>query len=109
LLFVTATTGLGLLMSSFAKTQIAALAATAIFTLLPTVSLSGLNEPVSSLEGPAAFIGNIYPATYFINISRGVFSKALEFDDLGRDFAALAAAVVVITLLSILALKKQEG
>ncbi|MDD2451102.1 MAG: ribosome-associated ATPase/putative transporter RbbA [Sulfurovum sp.] len=108
LLFVTATTGLGLLMSSFAKTQIAALAATAIFTLLPTVSLSGLNEPVSSLEGPAAFIGNIYPATYFINISRGVFSKALEFGDLGRDFAALAAAVVVITLLSILALKKQE-
>ncbi|HEY9190735.1 MAG TPA: ribosome-associated ATPase/putative transporter RbbA, partial [Sulfurovum sp.] len=108
-LFVTATTGLGLLMSSFAKTQIAALAATAIFTLLPTVSFSGLNEPVSSLEGAGAVIGNIYPATYFINISRGVFSKALEFDDLHHDFAALAAAVVVITLLSMAALKKQEA
>lgn len=108
LLFVTATTGLGLFMSSFAKTQIAALAATAIFTLLPTVSFSGLNEPVSSLEGAGAVIGNIYPATYFINISRGVFSKALEFNDLRHDFAALGAAVVVITLLSMLALKKQE-
>jgi ribosome-dependent ATPase len=109
LLFVTATTGLGLLMSSFAKTQIAALAATAIFTLLPTVSFSGLNEPVSSLEGAGAVIGNIYPATYFINISRGIFSKALEFSDLRHDFAALGAAVVVITLLSMLALKKQEA
>ena len=108
LLFVTATTGLGLFMSSFAKTQIAALAATAIFTLLPTVSFSGLNEPVSSLEGAGAVIGNIYPATYFINISRGVFSKALEFNDLRHDFIALAASVVVITLLSMIALKKQE-
>ncbi len=108
-LFVTATTGLGLLMSSFAKTQIAALAATAIFTLLPTVSFSGLNEPVSSLEGAGAVMGNIFPATYFINISRGVFSKALEFRDLSYDFSALATIVVVITLLSITALKKQEA
>lgn len=109
LLFVTATTGLGLFMSSFARTQIAALAATAIFTLLPTVSFSGLNEPVSSLEGAGAVIGKIFPATYFINISRGVFSKALEFSDLRHDFAALTAAVVVITLLSMVALKKQEA
>jgi ribosome-dependent ATPase len=109
LLFVTATTGLGLLMSSFAKTQIAALAATAVFTLLPTVSFSGLKDPVSSLEGAGAVIGNIYPATYFINISRGVFSKALEFHDLRHDFAALGAAIVVILLLSMLALKKQEA
>lgn len=108
LLFVTATTGLGLLMSSFAKTQIAALAATAIFTLLPTVSFSGLNEPVSSLEGVGTVISTIFPATYFINISRGVFSKALEFNDLYHDFIALTAIVIVITLLSMLALKKQE-
>ncbi|WP_345987262.1 ribosome-associated ATPase/putative transporter RbbA [Sulfurimonas sp. HSL1-2] len=108
LLFVTITTGLGLLMSAFTRTQVAALAATAILTLLPTISFSGLSEPVSSLEGAGRIIGEIYPATYFINISRGVFSKALTFGDLSRDFAALAAAVVIITLLSIAALKQQE-
>ncbi|MHC3995568.1 ribosome-associated ATPase/putative transporter RbbA [Thiomicrolovo sp. ZZH C-3] len=108
LLFVTITTGLGLLMSAFTRTQIAALAATAILTLLPTISFSGLSEPVSSLEGAGRVIGEIYPATYFINISRGVFSKALTLSDLSRDFAALAAAVVIITLLSIAALKQQE-
>ncbi|WP_345969475.1 ribosome-associated ATPase/putative transporter RbbA [Sulfurimonas sp. HSL1-6] len=108
LLFVTITTGLGLLMSAFTRTQVAALAATAILTLLPTISFSGLSEPVSSLEGAGRIIGEIYPATYFINISRGVFSKALTLSDLSRDFAALAAAVVIITLLSIAALKQQE-
>ncbi|UFS61838.1 ribosome-associated ATPase/putative transporter RbbA [Sulfurimonas sp. HSL-3221] len=108
LLFVTITTGLGLLMSAFTRTQVAALAATAILTLLPTISFSGLSEPVSSLEGAGRVIGEIYPATYFINISRGVFSKALTLSDLSRDFAALAAAVVIITLLSIAALKQQE-
>jgi ribosome-dependent ATPase len=108
LLFVTTTTGMGLLMSAFTRTQIAAMAGTAIFTLLPTISFSGINEPVSSLEGVGRMIGEVYPATYFINISRGVFSKALSFADLSRDFAALAAAVVVITLLSMAALKKQE-
>ncbi len=108
LLFVTATTGLGLLMSAFTKTQIAALAGTAILTLLPTVSFSGLKDPVSSLEGFAAFIGNIFPATYFINISRGVFSKALTFGDLSVDFVALTLSMVVITLLSMAALAKQE-
>ena len=109
LLFVTTTTGMGLLMSAFTNTQIAAMAGTAIFTLLPTISFSGVNEPVSSLEGAGRMIGEIYPATYFINISRGVFSKALTFGDLAHDFAALGAAVVVITLLSMAVLKKQEA
>ncbi|MFW2371933.1 MAG: ribosome-associated ATPase/putative transporter RbbA [Gammaproteobacteria bacterium] len=108
LIFVTATTGIGLLMSSFTKTQIAALAATAIVTLLVTVSFSGLTEPVSSLEGPGAVIGALFPATYFLNISRGVFTKALELSDLYADFLALATFVPLLTLLSLIALNKQE-
>lgn len=108
LIFVTATTGIGLLMSSFTRTQIAALAATAIVTLLATVSFSGLTEPVSSLEGAGAVIGRLFPATYFLNISRGIFTKALEFGDLHGDFLALAAFVPVLTLLSLVALNRQE-
>ncbi|MBP6096019.1 MAG: ribosome-associated ATPase/putative transporter RbbA [Methyloversatilis sp.] len=108
LIFVTATTGLGLLMSSFARTQIAALAATAVVTMLATVTFSGLTHPVSSLEGAGRLIGTFFPATYFLNISRGVFSKALEFRDLHADFLALIAFVPVLTVLSVLLLKKQE-
>jgi len=107
-IFVTATTGIGLLMSSFTRTQIAALGATAIATLLATVSFSGLTNPVSSLSGIGALIGQLFPATYFLNISRGVFTKALEFKDLYMDFLALAAFIPVLTLLSVVFLSKQE-
>ncbi|MDY0056932.1 MAG: ribosome-associated ATPase/putative transporter RbbA [Methyloversatilis sp.] len=108
LIFVTATTGLGLLMSSFARTQIAALAATAVVTMLATVTFSGLTHPVSSLEGVGRTIGTFFPATYFLNISRGLFTKALDMRDLYADFVALAAFVPVLTLLSVWLLKKQE-
>lgn len=108
-LYVIVTTGIGLFMSSFAKTQIAALTGTAILSLLPTIQFSGLKEPVSSLEGVGAFMGDIFPVTYFINISRGVFSKALEFKDLYFDFTVLGISIFVIIFFSIVVLKKQEA
>lgn len=108
LIFVTVTTGIGLLMSAFTKTQIAALGATAITTLLATVSFSGLTNPVSSLTGIGGYIGQVFPATYFLNISRGLFTKSLEFKDLYSDFLALAAFIPVLTLLSVVFLSKQE-
>ena len=108
LIFVTATTGIGLLMSAFTNTQVAALAGTAILTLLPTINFSGIKDPVSSLEGVGAVIGTLFPVTYFINISRGIFSKALGFSDLYGDFLALSLAVPVLTVLSLILLSKQE-
>ena len=108
LLYVVVTTGIGLFMSSFAKTQIAALAGTAILTLLPAINFSGLRDPVSSLEGVGAIIGTFFPVTYFVNISRGIFSKAVDFTGLSFDFMALAISIIVITIGSMLLLKKQE-
>jgi len=108
LLFVITTTGLGFLISSFAQTQIAALAATAILTLIPTINYSGLKDPVSSLEGVGAIIGTIFPVTYFINISRAIFSKNVDFSGVYPDMLALLIAIIVITLSSMMLLKQQE-
>jgi ribosome-dependent ATPase len=108
LLYVTATTGIGLLISTFTSTQIAALFGTAILTMLPTVQFAGLTTPVSSLEGVGYWIGQFFPATYFLIISRGVFTKALDFSDLAGQFLALAAFIPVLTLLSLALLRKQE-
>ncbi len=107
LLYVTATTGVGLLISAFTNSQVAALAGTAIGTLLPTIQFSGLIEPVGSIEGAGAFIGPIWPATYFLVISRGVFTKALGVGDLYGELMALAVFIPVLTLLSMVLLKKQ--
>ncbi len=56
----------------------------------------------------AHLIGQVYPATHFLTISRGVFSKGLDFVGLDPSFWPLALAVPVILGLAILLLKKQE-
>jgi ribosome-dependent ATPase len=108
LLYVMATTSFGLLISSFTQTQIAALFGAAIATMVPTVLFSGMMQPVTSLEGAAALIGQGFPAAYFMAISVGAFTKALGFSDLSKDFLALGIFFVVLTALSTLLLKKQE-
>ena len=108
LLYIFAATAMGLLMSSFMRSQIAAIFGTAIATLIPATQYSGMIDPVSSLEGIAAFIGNIYPTTYFLTISRGVFSKSLGFADLRLSFVALLVAAPVLIAVSAMLLKKQE-
>jgi len=108
-IFVVCSTGFGLLASTFTKSQIAALFVTMIGTIIPCVQFAGLLNPVSSLEGMGAFIGRIYPATHFLIISRGVFSKALGLSTLAPSFWPLLAAVPVILGLSIVLLKKQES
>ncbi|MBG7618637.1 ribosome-associated ATPase/putative transporter RbbA [Herbaspirillum sp. AP02] len=108
LVFIICSTGFGLLASTFTNSQIAALFVTMIGTIIPCVQFAGLLNPVSSLEGMGALIGQVYPATHFLTISRGVFSKALDVGDLGSSFWPLALAVPVILGLSVLLLKKQE-
>lgn len=106
-LLAIAATGLGLLISSFMNSQIAAIFLTTLVTMLLSVQYSGMINPVSSMEGAAALIGAINPATHFITISRGTFSKALGFDDLLPSFLALLATGPVLLGLSIGLLKKQ--
>ncbi len=107
-LYIWCTTGLGLFMSAFTKTQIAAIFGTAIATILPATQFSGLTQPTSSLEGGAAFIGRIYPTAHFITISRGAFTKALGFADLSGPLFVLLLSIPVLTAISWSLLKKQE-
>ncbi|NWK89354.1 ribosome-associated ATPase/putative transporter RbbA [Raoultella terrigena] len=109
LLYVTIATGLGLLISTFMKSQIAAIFGTAIITLIPATQFSGMIDPVASLEGPGRWIGQIYPTSHFLTIARGTFSKALSLTDLWASFIPLLIAVPLVLGLSVWLLKKQEG
>ncbi|MDG5793725.1 multidrug ABC transporter permease [Klebsiella pneumoniae] len=109
LLYVTIATGLGLLISTFMKSQIAAIFGTAIITLIPATQFSGMIDPVASLEGPGRWIGQIYPTSHLLTIARGTFSKALNISDLWGSFIPLLIAVPLVLGLSVLLLKKQEG
>ena len=108
LLYVAATTGYGMFISSFARSQIAALFGTAILSYLPAFQFSGMMTPVSSLAGVAAFMGRIFPMTYFLPISVGTFTKGLGFVDLAGNFLSLAIFATVLILLSLAFLRGQE-
>lgn len=108
LLYVSATTGLGLLISSFTKSQIAALFGVAITTMTPATQFSGLLQPVSTLEGSAYWIGTFYPTTYFLKISIGAFTKGLDFVALMPFLIQLSLFIPALLLLNVLLLKKQE-
>ncbi len=109
LLYVIISTAFGLVLSTFMRSQIAAIFGTAILTILPALEFSGMLEPVSSLEGAGAVIGRYYPTTHFLTIARGTFSKGLGFADLHASFVPLIIAVPVLLGLSAAFLKKQES
>ena len=108
LIYVTTTTGYGMVISAFTRTQIAALFGTAILTVLPASQFAGMMTPVSSLSGMAQIMGRAFPMTYFVPISVGTFTKGLGFADLSTDLAELTVFIPVLTLLSLLLLRKQE-
>ncbi|MFJ2464359.1 ribosome-associated ATPase/putative transporter RbbA [Pseudomonas sp. NPDC087615] len=108
LLYVLATTSMGLLISAFTRTQIAAILGTMIITSLPTIQFSGLIVPRSSLEGAAAVMGMLFPAGHFLDIAVGTFTKALNLRQLWPQCLALFGFFVGFTGLSLVMLKKQE-
>ncbi len=108
LLYVASATAIGLLISTFMRSQIAAIFGTAVLTILPAAEFSGIIEPVSSLQGMARIIGELYPTTHFVAISRGTFSKALGGSDLAASFLPLALAAPTLLALSAALLRKQE-
>jgi ribosome-dependent ATPase len=106
--YVLATTAYGRLISAFASTQIAALFGTAIMTVLPATMFAGMLVPVSSLSGLGAFLGQLFPMTYFLPISVGAFTKGLGLGDLAPHLILLSLFFPALTLLGVLLVRSQE-
>jgi ribosome-dependent ATPase len=108
-LYVVAATGFGLLLSTVVRTQIAAIFAIGVLTVLPAVQFSGLLTPVSSLSPWAKITGLGFPSTYFQQVSVGTFTKALGFNELATNLLALAVFAVGYIGLSCAILRTQEA
>jgi ribosome-dependent ATPase len=108
LLYVTATTGLGMVTSTFTGSQVAAVFVTAIVTITPTIQFSGLLQPVSTLQGNALLVGSIWPASYYMHSSVGTYTKGLSPALMMGDIYFLAGCIPVLLAISWLGLRKQE-
>ncbi|HFC8501261.1 TPA: ATP-binding cassette domain-containing protein [Neisseria oralis] len=108
LLMVSASTALGLLISCFVRSQLAAIFATAIITMIPAQTYSGFIYPLSTMEGGALIIGKTFPSSWYYTVSVGSFTKGLHTADLLHEYAAIAAFAAASLILACVLLKKQE-
>ena len=109
LLYITASIGLGLLISVLTTTQVAAMLVTFIALMTPSILFSGLVTPISSMEPSAQALSKLIPASYFMAMARGVFLKGLGFEEYAGDLLTLAAFAVAVYAIAILAFRKRAG
>ena len=108
LLMSCTSTAIGLLFSTFTRSQVAAIFLTAIATIMPALNFSGFLVPVSALEGGAHVFGKIIPSTWYAVTTTGTFSKGLGVHELHREILLLALYYAVFLTAACLNLKKQE-
>jgi ribosome-dependent ATPase len=109
LLYVAAATGFGQLVSTFTKTQVSAVFATVVISLIPAANFSGVLVPVSSLTGAARLAGLGFPSSWYELVSIGAFTKGLGFQDLWPNLLVLAAFFIGFGVAAMLILRKQEA
>ena len=105
---ITASTAFGLLVSSFVKSQIAAIFATAIVVIIPTLNFSGMIYPISTLPSHIYVIAQLFPGYWFLIICLGGFTKGLGFTDFLSSYGALLTIYAVYFCGAVALLKKQE-
>ena len=108
LALICAATAFGLLISSFVKSQVAAIFGSAILSLIPALNFSGLLYPLSTLTGVNYWIGWGFPTAWYQLISLGGFTKGLGFVDFINYYLVLLAFCLFYVLLAGCFLKKQE-
>jgi ABC-2 type transport system permease protein len=96
LLFIASCLGLGMVISTRANTQFEAEASSMIFLLFGML-LSGLFYPRIGMPLVPQLIGDIAPLTYFIRISRGIYTKGIGLEFIWGD----ALVLLIYTLLMI--------
>ncbi len=105
-LFLMGALGLGLFVSTIAKTQLQAMQI-GFAIILPSVLLSGFMFPRESMPQVIQAIGYALPLTYFLEILRGIILKGVGFTFLWKDIMMLTAFVIIILVLSVVRLNKR--
>ena len=94
-LFLVTTLGLGLFISTIANTQQEAMLS-AMFTMLPSIFLSGFFFPIAAMPLPLQWISYLMPPRYFLIIVRSIILKGSGAENLVEEIVALSIFAVVI-------------
>lgn len=106
LLFIVASLGLGLFVSTLARTQSQAMQASYFF-VMPSVLLSGFMFPREGMPPVARQIGLCIPLTYYLQILRGVMLRGVGIAALWPQTLMLALFALVFFGFSVGRFRKQ--
>ncbi|MGQ9610327.1 MAG: ABC transporter permease [bacterium] len=106
ILFLFSILGIGLLISSIAKTQRVAMVMSMLSSLLPTFLLSGFVFPIESMPKPLQLVTYIVPARYFLEILRGILLKGNGMKMLWSNTLCLVIYGFIMITFSTLRFKK---
>jgi ABC-2 type transport system permease protein len=105
-LFIGATLSLGLVVSTIATTQFQAMQL-GIFTMLPSILLSGFAFPFEGMPVPVQYIAQAIPLTHFVEILRGVILRGAELRDLWWPCTKLGIFTTLALIVAALRFRKR--
>jgi len=106
LFFITASLGLGIMISNIASTQMQAMQMS-FFVLLPSIMLSGFLFPRGAMPKLIYWISYVIPLTYYLDIIRGIMLKGIGFSYLVGQVATLFGFSLFFLIFSSLKFKKR--
>ncbi len=106
LLLIVSTLGIGLFVSTLARTQQQAMMYAIFFFMLPMMMLSGFAFPISNMPAAVRALTYLMPLRYYIVIVRTIFLKGSGLDILWPQVLPLAALGAVFIGISVMRFKK---
>ncbi len=107
LLFALCTVGIGLLVSTITRSQVVAILVALIITVMPSFLFSGFMFPISSMSDAVQWYTRVFPAQYFIELSRGLFLKGTGLSALSSELAILFAYTAAVFAAAALRFRKK--
>lgn len=107
LIYVFCTVGIGLLVSTLTRSQLAAMLLSLIITLMPSFLFSGFLFPIFTMPYVLQLYTGVFPARYFVELSRGIVLKGAGIEEIWPNVAILIAYTAVVFLIAVWRFRKK--
>lgn len=101
LLFIFVSLSLGLLISSVTRTQVAAMLASGLILMMPTMLLSGMIFPIESMPLPLRLLSDVLPARWYIQAVRKLMIEGVVVSLVWKEVSILAVMAAVLITISL--------
>lgn len=109
LIYVFTSVGIGLLVSTITRTQVAALLVALVLTMMPSFIFAGFLYPIHTMPPALQLVSAAFPARYFTEIALGIVMKGTGFAPHASQFGVLTLYTVIVIGLAAWRFKKKVG